>query len=233
MDTDAFPARASIEAAFRAVDRGRYVVSPYRSEAYVDSPLPIGFGQTISAPHMHAACCEELAALLRPGARVLDVGSGSGYLTAVLAQLVQPNGRVTGVEVVPPLVERSVAALADDPSVQAARAAGTHVSVHEADAHWGWPADAPYDAIHVGAAAEEVPPALVAQLAPGGRMIIPVGRHGWSQVLMCVDKDKESGRVTQRQLMGVQYVPLVHGGKKPPEEAPHQPQQEGPHAREE
>ena len=94
-------------------------------------------------------------------------------------------------------------------------------------------ADAPYDAIHVGAAAEEVPPALVAQLAPGGRMIIPVGRHGWSQVLMCVDKDKESGRVTQRQLMGVQYVPLVHGGKKPPEEAPHQPQQEGPHAREE
>jgi protein-L-isoaspartate(D-aspartate) O-methyltransferase len=101
----------------------------------------------------HAACTEQLAAHLRPGAHVLDVGSGSGYLTAILAHMVSPGGRVTGVEVVPPLVERSRAALAADEGVRAAVAAGTHVSVHEADAHWGWPQDAPYDAIHVGAGA--------------------------------------------------------------------------------
>ena len=143
----------SIEAALRRVDRGRYVAAPYKGEAYVDAPLPIGYSQTISAPHMHAACCEQLAAQLVPGARVLDVGSGSGYLTAVFANLVTPRGRVTGVEVVAPLVERSRQALDGDPSVRAAREADTDVSVHEADAHWGWPQLAPFDAIHVGAGA--------------------------------------------------------------------------------
>jgi protein-L-isoaspartate(D-aspartate) O-methyltransferase len=143
----------SVEAAFRRVDRARYTAAPYRGEAYVDSPLPIGFGQTISAPHMHAACTEELLAQLQPGARVLDVGSGSGYLTAVFAGLVRPGGRVTGVEVVPPLVERSRQALQEDAGVREAAADGVRVAVHEADAHWGWPADAPYDAIHVGAGA--------------------------------------------------------------------------------
>lgn len=102
---------------------------------------------------MHVSCAEQLAQQLRPGARVLDVGSGSGYLTAIFAQLVSPGGYVTGVEVVPPLVERSRAALDEDAAVREARAAGTEVSVHEVDAHWGWPLNAPYDAIHVGAGA--------------------------------------------------------------------------------
>ncbi len=102
---------------------------------------------------MHVACAEQLAHQLRPGARVLDVGSGSGYLTAIFAQLVSPGGHVTGVEVVPPLVERSRAALDEDAAVREARAGGTEVSVHEVDAHWGWPPNAPYDAIHVGAGA--------------------------------------------------------------------------------
>lgn len=164
---------------------------------------------------MHAACVEQLVAQLRPGARVLDVGSGSGYLTAVLAQLVRPGGVVAGVEVVPPLAERSVAALDADPSVQAARADDVTVSVRVADAHWGAAEHAPYDAIHVGAAAEAVPAALVEQLARGGRMIIPVGPHGWTQVLKCIDKDAE-GRVSERNLMGVQYVPLIDTGKPPP-----------------
>ena len=181
----------------------------------MDSPLPIGHGQTISAPHMHAACCEQLVAQLRPGARVLDVGSGSGYLTAVLAQLVRPNGVVQGVELVPALAERSIAALDADPAVRAARQDGVRVEVRTADAHWGVAEGAPYDAIHVGAAAEEVPEALVEQMQRGGRMIIPVGPPGWAQVLKCIDKDAQ-GQVTEKNLMGVQYVPLVNTGKRPP-----------------
>ena len=181
----------------------------------MDSPLPIGHGQTISAPHMHAACCEQLVAQLRPGARVLDVGSGSGYLTAVLAQLVRPRGVVQGVELVAALAERSRGALEADPAVRAARDDGVAVEVRVADAHWGAAEHAPYDAIHVGAAAEAVPPALVEQLARGGRMIIPVGPHGWTQVLKCIDKDA-AGHVSERDLMGVQYVPLVRTSKQPP-----------------
>lgn len=138
---------------------------------------------------------------------MLDVGSGSGYLAAVFAQMVGPAGRVVGVEVVPQLVERSKIALRDDPSTADMVAAGT-VSIHHADAHWGMSAHAPYDAIHVGAAAEAVPQALVDQLKDGGRMIIPVGRQGQAQVLAQVDKDLE-GRVHHKALMGVQYVPLV------------------------
>ena len=213
----------------RAVDRGRYVAHPYHAESYVDSPLPIGHGQTISAPHMHAACCERLAGQLRPGAHVLDVGSGSGYLTAVLAQLVRPGGVVQGVELVPQLAERSQGALEADPAVRAARGDGVTVVVRTADAHWGAPEHAPYDAIHVGAAAESVPSALVEQLARGGRMIIPVGPHGWTQVLKCIDKDA-AGHVTERDLMGVQYVPLVRTGKPPPpaqQPEPATPQQQG------
>ncbi len=101
---------------------------------------------------MHATCAELLEAQLRQGASVLDVGSGSGYLAAVLAQLVGPSGRVVGVELVPELVERSRNALAEDPATAAMVASGA-LSVHQADAHYGWTSGAPYNAIHVGAGA--------------------------------------------------------------------------------
>ena len=139
---------------------------------------------------------------------MLDVGSGSGYLTAVLANLVGPTGRVTGVDVVPELVERSARDLASDPSVAEMVKSGA-VSVHVADAHRGWAKDAPYDAIHVGAAAEEVPEALIDELAPGGVLVIPVGPDGGAQSLYRITKDAD-GKLGARELMAVRYVPLIH-----------------------
>lgn len=161
---------------------------------------------------MHAMCAELLEDHLRPGASVLDVGSGSGYLAAVFCQLVGPQGRVTGVELVPELVERSRETLRLDPATGSMVQSG-HLTVHQADAHYGCDVHAPYDAIHVGAAAEGVPQALVDQLKKGGRMLIPIGRQHHAQQLVQVDKDAH-GELSTRVLMGVQYVPLVNTGQR-------------------
>lgn len=157
---------------------------------------------------MHATCAELLAPALRPGAVVLDAGSGSGFFCALLAQLVVPSGTVIGVELQPHLVAQSNAVLDADPAVAAARGQGVTVAVHEGDAHRGVPACAPFDAIHVGAAAARLPPALVAQLKPGGRLVIPLGPDGGDQVLWRVDVGA-GGEVESTPLMGVRYVPLV------------------------
>ncbi|CAI5464551.1 unnamed protein product [Closterium sp. Yama58-4] len=191
-----------IAEAMKQIDRADYVLT--KSTAYDDSPQPIGFNVTISAPHMHGYCLAFLENHLQPGNRVLDVGSGSGYLTAVMALLVGPTGRAVGVEHIPELVERSRAA------VRAGRAAelmeGGQLSIHEADGREGYPDAGPYDAIHVGAAAPELPQALVDQLKPGGRMVIPVGR--FMQDLEVIDKGAD-GAVTRTTAMGVRYVPLT------------------------
>ncbi|KAG2433517.1 hypothetical protein HYH02_012635 [Chlamydomonas schloesseri] len=190
-----------VAAAMAAVDRAAFLAPGYGGgwvHAYEDRPLPIGYDQTISAPHMHATALELLLPQLRPGARVLDVGSGSGYLTACLGLLVSPGGRVLGVEAVGPLAERSRAVLAR--VVPGLVADGT-VAVQAGNVLGGVPAPEPggsgsggggggcWDAIHVGAAAEELPRELVAALAPGGRMVVPVGPHGGYQVLTVVDKE--------------------------------------------
>ncbi|KAG2442321.1 hypothetical protein HXX76_002407 [Chlamydomonas incerta] len=180
-----------VAAAMAAMDRAAFTAPGYgAAHAYEDRPLPIGYDQTISAPHMHATALELLLPKLRPGARVLDVGSGSGYLTACLGLLVAPGGRVLGVETVAPLAERSRAALAR--VVPGLVLDGT-VAVQTGNVLAGLLAAEPgggacWDAIHVGAAAEELPRELVAALAPGGRMVVPVGPHGGYQVLTVVDK---------------------------------------------
>ncbi|GBF98477.1 hypothetical protein Rsub_11687 [Raphidocelis subcapitata] len=219
-----------VEAALRAVDRKKFVDPAHAppAESYQDTPLPIGYAQTISAPHMHAICLELLEGHLKPGARALDVGSGSGYLAAAMALMVAPDGRVLGVEKVPELAVRSVESIqaaapgllppgarAGDAAARLgapAGAAGGGAAVLEivhgnALADW-LEREPPFDAIHVGAAADELHALLVRALAPGGRMVIPVGPRYASQVLTVVDKAAD-GSVSSREMMHVGYVPLT------------------------
>eukprot|EP01128_Nolandella_sp_AFSM9_P000098 TRINITY_DN1016_c0_g1_i1.p1 TRINITY_DN1016_c0_g1~~TRINITY_DN1016_c0_g1_i1.p1 ORF type:complete len:408 (-),score=61.87 TRINITY_DN1016_c0_g1_i1:382-1605(-) len=193
-----------VEQAMLGVDRGYYV--PDSNTAYIDSPCPIGFRQTISAPHIHAAALELLSPVLKPEAKVLEVGSGSGYLTACLAAMVAPSGKVFGIERLPKLVEQSKSNIhQSNPEFE------EMVNLQVGDGWVGLPAEAPFDAIHVGAAAETMPSSLVDQLAPGGIMVIPVG-PSYDQRLYEVKKDL-NGNVTQRSLLPVRYVPLVRTRK--------------------
>jgi protein-L-isoaspartate(D-aspartate) O-methyltransferase len=189
----------AVESVMRRVDRGHYVLR----NAYVDSPQSIGHGVTISAPHMHAMCLQLLQDRLATGKRALDVGVGSGYLAACMAEMVGPSGRVIGIDVIEPLVEQCRRNLQADGRHELAQ-----LSVHVKDGWKGDPDNAPFDAIHVGAAAATTPPALVEQLALGGRLIIPVGPEGGHQVLMQYDRDPD-GNVTSQVICGVRYVPLV------------------------
>jgi len=187
------------------VPRELFVPPELRPFAYLDRPLPIGRGQTISAPHIVAYMTE----LLDPdvGHRVLEVGTGSGYQAAVLAEIVAPSdapreawGHVWSIERIPELAERARENLA--------RAGyADRVTVVVGDGTRGLPEHAPYDRIIVTAAAPRIPEPLVEQLAPGGRMVIPVG-DSWDQRLKLVVKD-EFGRVRVVDTLPVIFVPLV------------------------
>ncbi|KAL8128497.1 hypothetical protein V2J09_017652 [Rumex salicifolius] len=185
-----------------SIDRAVFV--PQGAPAYEDSPLPIGYNVTISAPHMHAMCLELLHSNLQPGMRALDVGSGTGYLTACFAVMVGPEGRAVGVEHVPQLVVSSISNI--EKSAAAPLLKGGSLSVHHGDGRLGWAEAGPYDAIHVGAAAADIPQALIEQLKPGGRMVIPVGKR--SQELKIIDKNPD-GSVSVRDETSVRYVPLT------------------------
>ncbi|XP_035822622.1 protein-L-isoaspartate O-methyltransferase isoform X1 [Zea mays] len=185
-----------------AIDRGLFV--PPGGSPYHDSPMPIGYNATISAPHMHAACLELLEKNLQPGMRALDVGSGTGYLTACFALMVGPEGRAVGVEHIPELVATSTENIKK--SAAAPHLNDGSLSIHVSDGREGWPELAPYEAIHVGAAAPQIPEALIEQLKPGGRMVIPVGTV--FQELKVVDK-KLDGTVSIRDETSVRYVPLT------------------------
>lgn len=173
-------------------------------EPYEDRPQSIGFKATISAPHMHAAALEFLKDHLRGGARVLDVGSGSGYLVACMALMVGTKGVVVGVEHIPQLVELGVKNLKKH---HADLLQSGNVTIIEGDGRLGFEKLAPYDAIHVGAAAKGIPKALLEQLAEGGRMMIPVERSEGNQVFLQVDK--ANGNITEKVVEHVIYVPLT------------------------
>ncbi|WVR05271.1 protein-L-isoaspartate O-methyltransferase [Kwoniella sp. DSM 27419] len=211
--------------AMRLVDRKHYV--PDKTWAYEDSPQRIGFGATISAPHMHAHACENLLPLLpeqggkAKGGAILDVGSGSGYLTAVLHRL-SPNALVVGIDHIEGLVEQSITNLKKDGMTPESPTARTQSGIVMlcGDGRKGCPEYAPFSVIHVGAAAPEIPQPLVEQLARPGRMFIPVGgstTYGTggddSQNIWQVDKDTD-GNVTKKKLFGVRYVPLTDADRQ-------------------
>ena len=188
-----------VAAALARVRREAFVTPGSERVAYDNRPLPIGHGQTISQPFVVALMTEVLD--LRPDDIVLEVGTGSGYQAAVLAELA---GNVCSIEVIPELATSAATALAGQ--------GYNNVELRTGDGSFGWQERAPFDAIIVTAAAPEVPPALLEQLRPGGRMIIPVGpRHG-DQELLLITKDA-AGTVTPRTVLPVAFVPLTGDGR--------------------
>lgn len=186
---------ARVMEVMRALPRHLFVPENRRGEAYADRPVPIGYGQTISQPLIVAFMTHLLE--VEPDDVVLELGTGSGYQAAVLAKLAR---KVCSIEIVPGLGERAADVL-DDLSLD-------NVETRIGDGYYGWPECGPFDAIIVTAAAGHIPPPLVAQLKPGGKMIIPVGSPYVTQQLVLVDKMAD-GRVTTRQVLAVRFVPLV------------------------
>lgn len=177
------------------VPRHCFVPDEFQEEAYDNHPLPIGYGQTISQPYIVALMTQELG--LSAGARVLEIGTGSGYQAAVLAEL---GAEVYSVEV--------IAALADSAQARLEGLGYTGVHVRQADGYDGWPEEAPFDAIIVTAAPDHVPPPLLAQMKVGAVMIIPVGPVGAYQELWRITRTGEES-YESASLGGVQFVPLV------------------------
>lgn len=175
--------------------RHLFVPEQETDAAYENRPLPIGHGQTISQPYIVALMTDLLDVDI--GERVFELGTGSGYQAAVLAQLAR---EVYSVEIVPELGQRAARTLA--------RLGYDNVQVKVADGYYGWPEHGPFDAIIVTAAASNIPPPLIEQLAPGGRMVIPLGTSFLTQQLMLVEK-QHNGEITTRQVLPVRFVPLT------------------------
>lgn len=183
--------------ALRRIPRHRLVPRSHRPDSYADQPLPIGHGQTISQPYIVAYMTEQLG--LKPSDKVLEIGTGSGYQTAVLAEIVD---QVFTVETIPSLGEQARDNLA---------ALGyKNITVKIADGYHGWEEQAPFDAIMVTAAAGSIPPPLIEQLKPGGRMIIPLGSELQAQRLMMLTKEP-GGTLKTEYLLPVRFVPLTGG----------------------
>ena len=188
---------APVIAAMGRVPRHRFVPERLRAAAYDDRPLPIGYGQTISQPYIVALMSDLLA--VQPGDSVLEVGTGSGYQAAILDAL---GVHTYTIEIVPEL-GRAAAERLD-------LLGYTEVETRTGDGYYGWPDGGPFDAIVVTAAGSHVPPPLMRQLKPGGRMVIPVGDPFTIQHLMLVTKN-EDGSIPTRQLLPVRFVPLTGG----------------------
>ena len=178
--------------AMSKVPREEFVPEDVRSASYHDGPLPIGYDQTISQPYIVALMTEKLR--LTPKDRVLEVGTGSGYQAAVLAELVE---EVYSIEIIEPLAKRAKATLQ--------RLGSKNVHVKVGDGYQGWAEHAPFDAIIVTCAPDHVPKPLVAQLKEGGRMVIPVGGCGAQELYLL---EKRNGELRQSAVLPVQFVPM-------------------------
>jgi len=186
---------ADVLEAMNAVPRHKFVLTEFLDQAYEDHPLPIGYGQTISQPYIVALMTEKLQ--VKRGDKVLEIGAGSGYQAAVLAQL---GVEVYSVEIIPELAQAAGKRLEQ---------LGYAVSVKQGDGYYGWPEHAPYDAIIVTAAPDHVPQPLVKQLKDGGRLVIPVGPQGSFQTLWQFTRTGDDVKAVN--LGGVAFVPLVTG----------------------
>jgi len=178
--------------AMRKVPRHRFVPAASVSQAYEDYPLPIGLGQTISQPYIVAFMTEALG--LRGGEAVLEVGTGSGYQAAVLAEIA---ARVHTIEIVAPLAEAAAALLK--------RLGYANVEVRAGDGYLGWPEAAPFDAIMVTAAAPRIPEPLKEQLKDGGRLVLPVG-DDWQELVVVT---RRGGRFEEKRVLPVRFVPMT------------------------
>ena len=185
--------------AMRTVPREKFVPEQYLSEAYADNPLPIGYGQTISQPYVVGFMTQLLD--VDKDQRVLEIGTGSGYQSAILSMLA---GEVYSIEIVPELAdsaEETLSSLGYD-----------NVMIRAGDGYQGWPEEAPFDRIILTAAPPELPQELVDELKPGGILVAPVGTG--IQNLMLVRKSKD-GKTSTRSMLPVQFVPMVKGPKQP------------------
>ncbi len=189
--------RPEVRQAMLQVPRHRFVPRVLRGSAYENRPLPIGYGQTISQPYIVAIMTDLLE--LQPRHKVLEIGTGSGYQAAVLAQL---ETEVYTMEIIKPLAEKAGKRLQN--------LGYDKVRTRHGDGYYGWSEHAPYDAIIVTAAASHVPPPLIAQLKVGGKMIIPVGGQFLVQQLLLVEKNA-AGEISSRQILPVAFVPLTGG----------------------
>jgi protein-L-isoaspartate(D-aspartate) O-methyltransferase len=189
---------ARVLAVMEKVHRHEFVPPEFRFRAYEDRALPIGYDQTISQPYIVAFMTEKLDP--QPTDRVLEIGTGSGYQAAVLAQLV---AEVYTIEIVEPLTQRAEADLN--------RLGYTNIHVRAGDGYQGWPEAAPFDAIIVTCAPEKVPPPLVEQLRDGGRMIIPVGPLGDQELVLL---RKQGEQLEQRAVLSVRFVPMTGGAQR-------------------
>jgi protein-L-isoaspartate(D-aspartate) O-methyltransferase len=185
-------------AAMSKVPREEFVPQDSRAASYTDQPLPIGYGQTISQPFIVAFMTEQLR--LAPGDRVLEIGTGSGYQAAILAELV---AEVYSIEIIEPLAKTAEATLE--------RLGCKNVHVKAGDGYKGWPEHAPFDAVIVTCAPDYVPQPLVDQLKKGGRMIIPVGGFGDQELYLL---EKKNGQLEQRAVLPVRFVPMAGEAEK-------------------
>ena len=179
----------------RSVERHNFVPENYRDRAYSDGPLPIGHGQTISQPYIVAVMTEQLQVSSQH--KILEIGTGSGYQAAILGELAK---HVFTIEIIPELAEGAKNILN--------HLSYKNITVRAGDGYKGWPEESPFERIMVTAAPVEIPQTLVDQLAPGGRMILPVGAQFLVQYLWVIEKD-DQGTVTKEKILPVRFVPMV------------------------